>query len=97
MAYNLEQIALPVAVLGNQTDPADPGAAAIHFQTLIDTMAENLPCKGWVRLSVDLAERIWGENMPLLDPSEPLFAVHQSTTMTIYIDQKLHANTARLE
>lgn len=95
--FNLEQIVLPVAVLGDQPDPADPGAAAAYFQSLIDTMAQNLPCKGWVRLSFDLAERIWGENMPEIDPSEALFAVHQSASMTLYFDRNLPPNTARLE
>lgn len=97
MAFSLQQIVVPVAVLGSQSEPANFDDWMAYLNTLLADMRTAMPCKGFVRLSPDLAERVFGENMPLIDPYETVATLAQQAQMSILLDRTLPANTARLE
>lgn len=97
MAFTLQQIVVPVAVLGSQADRSDWTDWQTYFNGLLDSMRAAMPCKGFVRLSEDMAERVFGENLPLTDPADPLPLLSQSSTLAIYLDRTLPSETVRLE
>ncbi len=97
MAFTLQQIVVPVAVLGSQTDRANFDDWQTYLNALLTSMRASMPCKGFARLSEDMAARMFGENLPLTDPSDPLPQLSQSSSLTIFLDRALPSETIRLE
>ena len=104
MAFNLQQVVIPVAVLGPQQDPAEVGALSDwldYFAIQVGAMIGAMPCKRWVRVSLDVAQRMYGDQMPQTDETAERFLLTQCGTdrlqLELYLDRALAVNTVRLE
>lgn len=103
MSFMLEQVAIPVAYFADQPDLASYGDYITYFVTQIGAMRANgSPCQNRVRLSADLAEKMWGiGNVPPTDESETLALLttlgNDQYGIRIYLDRELAENRARLE
>lgn len=101
--FNLQQIVIPVGTLGAQPDPGETLDDWLdYFSLQISTMRQVMPCKAFVRLSLDVATRALGEALPsYIDEADPLPLLMQAGAdrynLKIFLDRELADNTVRLE
>lgn len=104
MAFTLEQVVIPVGVLGSQPDPAEPGDVAgwlDYFYAQISAMRAAMPCQCRVRLGANVAVRMYGESLPAIDPDESMQLLTSCgmdrLSMRVYRDAELDPDRVRLE
>ena len=101
MSFSLQQVTIPVESLGPQDDPPDLTAWLDFFAARIVTMRAAHPCKARVRIAQDVAERMYGADMPWIDPSSETTVLTECGAdrqgMTVLFDRNLASNTVRLE
>lgn len=104
MPFTLEQVVIPVGVLGSQPDPASAGDVAgwlDYFYAQISAMRVAMPCQCKVRLGATIAGRMYGEALPEIDPSESLQMLTQCGSdrlgMRVFYDTELDPDRVRLE
>lgn len=102
MSFQLEQVVIPVGVLGTEADPGPTVDAWIdYFYGRLVTMRAAMPCQCRVRLGADVADRMYGAALPFVEETETLALLTQCgqdrLSLRVYLDRELAANSVRLE